>query len=170
MSFKEDIKQLAQLTEACSLNILVWGPSETVPEHGEKRLKLHNEVRKCFRNADVRFSESLNLSDSIAGGDQLTIPEQELWHLAACDVCVVLDTSKGAGEEIAHFVNLQLAHKLLILTHERYKNSTSFPAALRAHQNQMFYTDLEYESCSLIECVLTRVRTVALGKLFGMRV
>jgi hypothetical protein len=170
MSFNEEIKKLAQLTEACDLNILVWGPAETQPEHGEKRLKLQNEVRKCFRNADIRFSENLNLADSVAGGDQLTIPEQELWHLAACDVCVVLDTSKGAGEEIAHFVSSQLAHKLLILTHERYRNSTSFPAALRRHENQLFYTDLEYESCSLIESVLTRVRTVALGKLFGMRV
>ncbi len=170
MSFDDDIKQLAQVTEACNLNILVWGPAETVPEHGEKRSKLQSEVRRYFRNADVRFSESLNLAETIAGGDQLTIPEQELWHLAACDVCVVLDTSKGAGEEIAHFVNSQLAHKLLILTHERYKNSTSFPAALRAHQNQLFYSDIEYDSCNLIESVLTRVRTVALGKLFGMRV
>ena len=99
MSFNEEIKKLAQLTEACDLNILVWGPAETQPEHGEKRLKLQHEVRKCFRNADIRFSENLNLADSVAGGDQLTIPEQELWHLAACDVCVVLDTSKGAGEE-----------------------------------------------------------------------
>jgi hypothetical protein len=170
MSFKEDIKQLAQITEACNLNVLVWGPSEASPEHGEKRLKLQVEVRNCFRNADVRFSEGLNLADSITGSEQLTIPEQELWHLAACDVCVVLDTSKGAGEEIAHFVNSQLAHKLLILTHERYKNTNSFPAVLRAHQNQLFYSDIEYDSCSLIESVLTRIRTVALGKLFGMRV
>jgi hypothetical protein len=168
MSFREKFKQVAQLTEAYNLNILIWGPSETTPEHGEKRLKLQNEVRKCFRNADVRFSESLNLADSITGGDQLTIPQQELWHLAACDVCVVLDTSKGAGEEIAHFVNSQAARKLLILTHERYKTSTSFPAALREHQNQMFYTDKEYELCSLVEHVLTRIRTVALGKLMGM--
>lgn len=170
MSFKEDLKRLAQITEACSLNILVWGPSESSPEHGEKRLKIQDEIRKCFRNAEVLFSENLNLADSIAGSEQLTIPEQELWHLAACDVCVVLDTSKGSGEEIAHFVSSQLAHKLLILTHERYQKSSSFPSALRANQNQMFYNDSQYESCSLVEYVLTRVRTVALGKLFGMRV
>ena len=141
-----------------------------MPEHGEKRLKLQNELRRCFRNADVRFSENINLVESIAGGDQLTIPEQELWHLAACDVCVVLDTSKGAGEEIAHFVDSLLAHKLLILTHVRYKDSTSFPAALRANQNQLLYTDIQYKTCSLIESVLTRGRTIALGKLFGMHV
>jgi hypothetical protein len=170
MSFHDEIQRLAQIVEAYQLNILVWGPAETVPEHGEKRLKLQNEVRRCFHNADVRFSENLNLAESIVGSDQLTIPEQELWHLAACDVCVVLDTSKGAGEEIAHFVGSHLAHKLLILTHERYRNSTSFPAALRANQNQLFYTDTQYVSCSLVEIVLTRVRTVALGKLFGKRV
>lgn len=170
MPFNESIKQVAQLTEAYSLNILVWGPSEAVPEHGEKRLKLQDEVRKCFRNADVRFSENLNLAETLAGGDQLTIPQQELWHLETCDVCVVLDTSKGAGEEIAHFVGSRAANKLLILTHERYKTSTSFPAALRANQNQLFYTDAQYMSCSLIEAVLTRARTVALGKLLGLRV
>lgn len=170
MSFSESIKQLANITEACNVNVLVWGPAQGSTEHSEKRLKIQNELRICFRNADVRFSESLNLSDSLAGGDELAIPEQELWHLAACDVCVVLDTSKGAGEEIAHFVNSQLAHKLIILTHQRYQDSTSFPAALRENQNQMFYSDIQYDSCSLVENVLTRVRTVALGKLFGMRV
>jgi hypothetical protein len=170
MAFKEAIKQLAQITEAYSLNILVWGPSEAVPEHGEKRLKLENEIGKCFPNADVRFSENLNLAESLPGAELLTIPQQELWHLEACDVCVVLDTSKGAGEEIAHFVSSRAADKLLILTHERYKDSTSFPATLRETQNQLFYTDAEYSSCSLIEVVLTRARTVALGKLLGVNI
>ena len=170
MPFNDAIKQLAQLTEAYGLNILVWGPSESTPEHGEKRLKLQDEIRKCFRNADVRFSENLNLAETLAGGDQLSIPQQELWHLETCDVCVVLDTSKGAGEEIAHFVSSRAANKLLILTHECFKDSTSFPAALRANQNQLFYTDLQYKSCSLIEAVLTRARTVALGKILGVNV
>lgn len=170
MSFEEVFKQLEQLTEAYKLNILIWGPAEAVPEHGEKRLKIQSEVRKCFPNADVQFSETLNLAESVPGGDQLTIPQQELWHLAACDVCVVLDTSKGAGEEIAHFVDSMLAYKLLILTHERYQGSTSFPAALRAHQNQLFYSDMEYVSCSLVESVLARLRTVALGKIFTRRI
>src|SRR6266404_7546028 len=141
MAFREAIKQLVQLTEAYSLNILVWGPSEAVPEHGEKRLKLQNEIRKCFRNADVRFSENLNLAESLLGGEQLSIPQRELWHLAACDVCVVLDTSKGAGEEIAYFSRSQHAYKLLILTHENFAETTSFPSALRRHHNQLFYDD-----------------------------
>jgi hypothetical protein len=170
MSFKNNISQIKHLTEACDLSILVWGPGEGAQEHYEKRLKIQQELHRCFQNADILFSEKLNLSESLAGTDQLTIPQQELWHLAACDVCIVLDTSKGAGEEIAHFVGSHLAYKLLILTHEKYQTSTGFPSALRKHQNQMFYTDTQYESCSLVEHVLTRVRTVALGKLFGMKV
>jgi len=170
MPFKDSLKRIKHLTEACDLSVLVWGPGEGSFEHYEKRLKIQEELRRCFQNADILFSENLNLSESLAGTDQLTIPEQELWHLAACDVCIVLDTSKGAGEEIAHFVGSHLAHKLLILTNEKYRTSTSFPSALREHHNQIFYTEIQYKSCSLVESVLTRVRTVALGKLFGMRV
>lgn len=169
MPFRDSINQIRQITEACNLNILVWGPGEGAFEHSEKRKKVEQELRNCFRNADVCFSENLNLSDILTGADQLSIAAQELWHLAGCDVCIVLDTSKGAGEEIAHFVASDFAHRLLILTHEKYQGSTSFPAALREHQNQLFYNDLQYDSCSLVETVLTRVRTVALGKLFGMR-
>ncbi|HKO98120.1 MAG TPA: hypothetical protein VJU86_14075 [Pyrinomonadaceae bacterium] len=170
MSFRDRFKNLTHIAEACDLSILVWGPSEGVDAHYQKRLKIQREIRTYFRNADVVFSENLNLAESISGSERLTIPEQELWHLAACDVCVVLDTSKGAGEEIAHFVGSYLAHKLLILTHEKYEDSSSFPRAIRQNQNQLFYSDLQYESCSLVDAVLTRVRTVALGKLFRMRV
>lgn len=170
MSFKEGVNRIKQITEACDLNILVWGPGKGSPEHLVKRRKIQQEIHTCFRNADVRFSEDLDLNDALTGLEQLTIPQQELWHLAACDVCIVLDTSKGAGEEIAHFVGSHLAHKLLVLTHEKYRDLTNFPGVLRKHQNQMFYNDLQYDTCSLVEDVLTRVRTVALGKLFGMRV
>ena len=169
MSFKDGVNHIKQITEACHLNILVWGPGAGLPQHFEKRQKIQQELRTCFRNADVRFSEDLNLSDVLSGAEELNLADQELWHLAACDVCIVLDTSKGAGEEIAHFVGSHFAHKLLILTHEKYKASTGFPAALREYQNQLFYSDLQYVSCSLVEYVLTRVRTVALGKLFGRR-
>lgn len=161
---------MTHMTDSYELNVLVWGPGEGSPEHYAKRLKIEHELRNCFRNADVAFSETLNLSEALPGAEHLTIPQQELWHLSVCDICVVLDTSKGAGEEIAHFVGSDLAYKLLILTHERYRGATSFPAALRANENQIFYSDHEYESCSLVERVLTRARTVALGKLFGMRV
>lgn len=170
MSFLDSFRRVQQLTEACDLNILVWGPGSGAGEHFEKRRKIQDEVKKCFRNADVSFSEELNFSDAMPGGDQLTIPQQELWHLAACDVCIVLDTSKGAGEEIAHFVGSHMAYKLLILTHEKYRTLNTFPRAIREHQNQVFYTDSQYETCSLVEFVLTRIRTVALGRLMQIKV
>jgi hypothetical protein len=133
MSFEKSIQQIKHITEAWDLSILIWGPGKGVPEHFEKREKIQRELLKCFHNADVRFSENLKLDDALPGAKGLTIPEQELWHLAACDVCIVLDTSKGAGEEIAHFVGSNWAHKLLILTHEKYQGSTGFPSELRKH-------------------------------------
>ncbi len=170
MGFEEAINRLKKRTEAYDLNILVWGPGKDAGEHFEKRLKIKREISHCFNNADIRFSEELDLTGMLPGIDQLEFPAQELWHLSACDLCVVLDTSKGAGEEIAHFVGSQHAHKLLILTHERYESLTNFPAALRKHQNQMFYSDEEYFTCNLVEQVLTRIKTIALGKLSGMKV
>jgi len=170
MSFKESIQRTKLITESLDLSVLVWGPGSAGAEHFEKRKKIRDEISNCFRNADVRFSEDLSLADHLTGADPLSLPDQELWHLAACDVCVVLDTSKGAGEEIAHFVASQFAHKLLILTHEKNMSSASFPAKLRENRNQMFYDDLQYDSCSLVEHVLTRVRNVALGKMAGFRV
>ncbi len=138
MSFEEAIRNLKKQTEACSLNILVWGPGTKTAEHFEKRQKMKREISKCFVNADVRFSEELDLTEDLLGLDQSDLPAQELWHLAACDVCVVLDTSKGAGEEIAYFSRSQHAYKLLILTHENFAETTSFPSALRRHHNQLF--------------------------------
>ena|SRR5260370_40719204 len=170
MGFDEAISILKRRTQACELNILVWGPGKNTAEHFDKRQKMKQEISKCFPNADIRFSEDFDLSDALPGIELEDIVAQELWHLAACDVCVVLDTSKGAGEEIAYFTRSLDAHKLLILTHEKYESSTSFPASLRRRQNQLFYDDQQYDSCNLIDYVLTRIRLVALGKLVGLRV
>jgi hypothetical protein len=170
MGFEEAIKRLKRQTEACDLNILVWGPGKSASEHFEKRKKIREEVCKCFPNADVRFSEDLHLDETLPGLDEKDFAAQEIWHLAACDVCVVLDTSRGAGEEIAFYSRSPDAHKLLILTHEKYEFVTSFPAALRKNQNQLFYDDQQYDTCNLVEHVLSRIRTVALGKLGGFRV
>src|SRR5436190_5047184 len=102
MSFDERIHEIVTLSQALNLNVLIWGPGELAVEDYAKREKMRQEIRKVFANADVRFSE--DLLDTIPGGTEgLTVPEQELLHLAACDVCFVLDVSKGAGEEIAHF-------------------------------------------------------------------
>lgn len=163
MPFEERFRQLQTFVETMELNVLVWGPGQGAAEHFAKREKIRQEIKKHFPRTDVRFSEELE--GLLQGAADLSLPEQELWHLAACDVCVVLDTSKGAGEEIAHFSDSAWAHKLLILTHEQYKDVSSFPASLRKNQYQLFYTNEEYDSCSLVERVLVRVRRVALGKL-----
>jgi len=167
MSFDDRIRQILSLAEAMELNVLVWGPGQA-SEHFAKREKIRQEIIGHFRNADVRFSE--DLEGRVPGAADLSLPEQELLHLAACDVCVVLDTSKGAGEEIAHFVGSGFAHKLMILTHKQYEGASSFPASLRQYGNQLFYDDEEYNACSLVERVLTRLRQVAIGKMGGLLV
>ena len=141
--------------------VLIWGPGQS-NEHYGKRQKLREMLKKEFHRSEVRFSEDDELKQSTT--ENLPIQGQELIHLMACDVCVVLDTSKGAGEEIAHFVKSKVAHKLIILTHEKYEESQSFPAALRRHHYQLFYSDEEYESCSFSERVTSHVKNVALDK------
>jgi hypothetical protein len=163
MSFDERIREIISLSEGMRLNVLIWGPGEAAAEHYAKREKMRQQIKRTFINSDVCFSE--DLENKIPGSKDLTLPEQELLHLAACDICLVLDVSKGAGEEIAHFTASVFAHKLVILTHERYKESTSFPAALRKYENQLFYSDEEYSHCHLVERVLSRVRQVAVGKM-----
>lgn len=166
MSFEERIGEILQLAEGMRLNVLLWGPSLQASEHFQKREKVRYEIKGRFKNADVQFSE--NLTKVVPGFDDLTLPEQELIHLAACDICVVLDTSKGAGEEIAHFVGSAYAHKLVILTHERYKGLSTFPASLRKYSNQLFYNDEEYDACFLVERITTRIRQVAVAKMSGL--
>lgn len=164
MSFDERINEIVGLSQAMQLNVLIWGPGRLAAADYAKREKMRQEIKQVFTNADVRFSE--DLMDTMPGGaDGLTIPEQELLHLAACDVCFVLDVSKGAGEEIAHFINSGFGHKLVILTHERYKDLRSFPAALRQYGNQLFFDDEEYNRCYLVNRVVSCVKVRAIGKL-----
>jgi hypothetical protein len=149
------------------MNILIYGPS--VEAVGlAKREAMRKRLSEYFTGADIRLGEDGELTNLPKGGESLRLQERELWHLWACDVCVVLDASKGAGEEIAYFTRTPLAHKLFILTDERYRGATTFPAALRRHQNQEFYTAEEYVSCNLIQRVLVRVKQVALGKLLEL--
>ncbi|HEY0763010.1 MAG TPA: hypothetical protein VGD61_11635 [Pyrinomonadaceae bacterium] len=164
MPFDKRIEQIQSLCEAIELNILIWGPGKSSPTQYAKREKMRLQIKNNFINADVRFSEEL-MDIMPGGGEGLSIHEQELLHLAACDVCFVLDVSKGAGEEIAHFINSGFGHKLVILTHEKYKDVSSFPAALRKHGNQLFFNDEEYERCHLVNRVVSCVRIRAVGKL-----
>jgi hypothetical protein len=170
MDFDAAFDNLKKRSEGYELKILVWGPGPGRTEHFEKRRKIRDEIRRCFRNADVRFSEDLDLSGTFPGIDPDDHGTKELVHLAACDVCVVLDVSKGPGEEIAYYARSLDAYKLLILTHERYASSSGFASALRRNQNQLFYDDHQYETCTLVEHVLDRIRIVAFGKVKGYRV
>ena len=170
MSFDETIRELIRKIEKLELNILVWGSGKSDRKNYQKRAKIRRELRKVFKNADVRFSEDLDDSTTSPAKQHTSIPERELWHLAACDLCVVLDTSAGPAAEIAHFVASRYAHKLLVLTHKRYKNRSSFPASLREYTNQFFYSDEEFDSCSLVELVADRARQVGLAELAQLRV
>lgn len=166
MPFEDRFDQILRAAESTNLNVLIWGPGSQAAEHFQKREKIRNELRARFRNADVRFSEDLEGASPAL--KDLSLPEQELLHLAACDVCVVLDTSKGAGEEIAHFSKSAFARRLLILTNEKYKNVHSFPAALRGYGNQLFFSDQEYLACDLVQRVVNRVAVVAFNKISGL--
>ena len=166
MPFEERLEQILRSVESMKLNVLIWGPSPRAAAHFQKREKMRNEIQGRFKHADVKFSEDLEGASPVLR--DLTLPEQELLHLAACDLCVVLDTSKGAGEEIAHFAKSAYARKLLVLTHEKHKDAPSFPAALRQYGNQIFFSDYEYETCNLVERVVNRVAIVALNKISGL--
>jgi hypothetical protein len=117
MGFLERLAQARLYAEATSLNVLVWGSGKNNAEHFEKREKIRHELRTRFASAEVHFSEDPELLAKLEGAatlpSELAVPEQELWHLDACDVCVALDTSEGVGEEIAHFVNSPWSYKLL---------------------------------------------------------
>ena len=131
---------------------------------GKSRFR-ESGLKEFFRQADVKFSEDADLRALVPGRGTISVPEEELWQLGACDVCVALDTGIGVGQELARFLDTIWAYKILILTHERYMGSTSFPASIRENHNQVFYSDAEYESCTLCTRVLEHVKQVALSKL-----
>src|SRR5687767_4906335 len=109
MNFEERIDALRRRMLHEELVVLVWGPGTAAGPDFGKRQQVKDAIKGQFVNADVRFSEEIPLSPIEAA--TLSVPEQELWHLYACDLCVILDTSKGPGEEIAHFINTNLKHK-----------------------------------------------------------
>jgi hypothetical protein len=172
MGFDEEFQQLDSYLQSTRLNVLVWGSGKSNAEHFEKREKIRQSLKAEFIKSSIHFSEDGELLDQlkkiVPSIEKLSVPDQELWHLAACDICVALDTSEGVGQEIAHFVNSRWCYKLLILTNNKYSGSTSFPANLRKNKNQIFYDESEYKSCNLIQHVIARVKQVALGKMSGM--
>jgi hypothetical protein len=163
LSFEDAARALEGQLRGLNINVLVWGPGAGAGHHYAKRVQIREALQQHFFVGQVSFSEDLH--NVPEWGADLEPHERELYHLALCDVAVVLDTSKGSGEEIAHFVGTSHAHKLLILTDEQYKGVNSFPASLRKHQNQVFYSDSEYKSCEVVKKAMTRVKLVALAKL-----
>lgn len=153
------------LLRGMPLAIIVWGSGVGYPEDYEKRVKIRSVLQDYFINAEVKFSEDEDLRDLVPGRGEIGFPQEELWELNVCDVCIALDTSEGVAQEIARFVNTALSYKLIIFSHEKYKGSSSFPASLRDKQNQQFYSDYEYSSCDVTKRVLTHVQQVALTKL-----
>lgn len=129
----------------------------------EKRKRIRDELRDFFPKSEVRFSEELIAEPQ--DSEFLKFHEQELWHLMACHVCVVLDVSPGPAAEIAHFVESAGADRLFILTPNTYEGSRSFPAEIRASANQEFFSEEEFTSCNLVKRVIVRVRQVAFSRM-----
>jgi hypothetical protein len=166
LTFRDGKRVIEGRLRGIDLRVLVWGSGPTYVEHHAKRVEIRDALRAHFVAADVSFSEELR--DVPEWGAHLGHHERELWHLAICDIAVVLDTSKGSGEEIAHFTGTADARKLFILTDEQYRGVDSFPAALREKQNQVFYTAAEYRNCDVVKHVMERVKQVALVKLLSL--
>lgn len=165
MSFQDKYNNIIRRLHTLELDVLVWGPGITRGKDYEKREKIRNTLQSRFLASEVRFSEDPELKEGIPGVENLTLPQQELWHLAACDVCIVLDNSEGAAAEIAHFIHTIDAYKLLILTHLNKKDLQTFPSQLRNNANQIFYTSEEYDSCNLVEQAYNRIMQVALARI-----
>lgn len=90
-----------------------------IPGSGlDKREQIKQRLKDTFKRSEVKFSEELSADPKFKktplGTKDLLPHKQELWHLALCDVCVVLDTSVGPGEEIAHFVETKYGYKMFI--------------------------------------------------------
>lgn len=145
-----------------ALAILVWGSGSGPGRDFEKRVEIRDTLQAEFTESDVRFSEEL-MPDT-PGAVDLTDAEREEFHLAWCDLCVVLDTSQGPGEEIAYFAETPVNYKFRIFTHERYRGSGSFPAAVRRGLRQFFYTEEEFATCSVVARIVDLVKKAALRK------
>jgi hypothetical protein len=165
-TFEENQEKLEERLRDQKLAVLVWGPGSAGGEHYEKRQKIQKVLEAHFPKGEIRFSEEL--TDLVPGARDVGIEKQEEYQLALCDACVVLDTSAGPAAEIAYFARSPLKYKLIVFSHERYKDSPSFAAMLRQGLDHIFYSETEYASCNLVDRVRDRMRHVALGKLLGI--
>jgi hypothetical protein len=161
--FDESLSRWRTRVREFSITVLIWGPGRSDPGY-RVRVKIRQILQRTFKKADVRFSEDDRfLQDNWLS--QLPLQDQELWHLAAADVGIVLDTAKGAGEEIAHAARYpQLAQKLFVCTPRKYKGRSSFPSAIRSQLRQVFYDDRDGHK-ALLDQVIAHVAHVAFLKM-----
>lgn len=160
MGISERSKKVMERALAEEVVVLVWGPGPTDAAGHAKRRQILDALRDLLPKREVYFSEDPDL-DKKLDTEGWPVPDKELLHLASCHLCVVLDTSKGSGEEIAHFADLY-PDRLYVLTHEKFKGVTSFPASIRENLNQDFFSEDEFVSCGVVKRAVERARRTAL--------
>lgn len=162
-AYRRRIQQVRRGLRASSeLVIFVWGPGEA-NEGSEKRTQLRDELRNLYEMSGVYFSEDADVVDATPGAEDLSFHERERWHLAAADLCIVLDTSAGPREEIAHFASHPRANRLVIFTPENLKDARGFPANLRERLRQLYFTPQEWKSCNVVARAINIVDNEALA-------
>lgn len=133
--------------------ILIWGSSPSDKKHYKVRREIRKAIQKEFPHAKVFFSEDRNFHKEVIAilpaFHNIGVVHQEIVHLWACDFGIAMDTSAGPAAEIAVMVGSSLGSKLYVLTHKRFKGIKSFPAAVRKHTNQKYYTDKQFKSSKL---------------------
>jgi|ERR1041384_3042394 hypothetical protein len=135
------------------LMILVWGPGKRDPAY-TKRKDIRRELQSQFPNAAVHFSEDERLR-CLTRGKVLRLSQEELLQAMAADLIFVLDSSKGAGEEIARYSAYPfIARKMVVLSHERFRGVPSFATDVRVPLAVEWFSDNDYDSCHLakIKC------------------
>ena len=159
---KRHLEQISHIKNTTEICILIWG-SGINSEHYEKRLKLKQELKSEFVKAEVFFSEDTDLDKKFdrVNGSYNYMPQhsKQQFQMDACDVCIVLDTSKGPAEEIAFALsNPKNLLKLFILTPERHKGNNSFSSKTReGFPFHSFYTQEEYDKCNLVQRAMAHI-------------
>lgn len=165
MSFQGKVEAIEEHLRAQRLSILIWGPAPHDPSY-VLRQQIRHRLAAEFYNSDIAFSEELeskNLSQTV-----LSEHEMALFHVAACDLVIVLAGSLGILGEIDSMLSSPFAHKLLLIRHEQSKDSSPFFDRLRHAGKLLSYSDYDLETCSIVEKIAVRVQEVALDKMIRL--
>lgn len=156
MGFSENLQILDLKVRMTRANVLIWGPGDK-DENYPKRVELRDGLRERFPKADIQFSEEVGYPPGLEWLADRNPVVQQVAHLETCLVCIVLDVAKGPGEEIATFLQGAYGQKLFVLTPERFKDSRSFPAAVRERGSQEFFSDEEFTQGKLVDRAYIRI-------------